>query len=233
MAITRLWFFTLKPDRSAHDPGFLALWTAILELCALYTPSPRSSSVQIQQALSLSTPPKRSHHFLFQSVHDENLLVLISTYPSMVLCRQADAAYAKQYKDELLRHVVHQALRQIDIEDTEVVPALLESRTRSNGGGGGKAEVNVTISARDPLKLEMSESRSSLDGRAPVPVPPPTQEISGPNASDVPIIPGVSFSDVLEAQKSEGRRWVSISRGRSFQEQGDEEVFRLTELLAR
>ncbi|KAL1872349.1 hypothetical protein Daus18300_004319 [Diaporthe australafricana] len=242
MAITRLWFFTLKPDSSAHDPAFLSLWTNILELCALYTPSPRSSSSQVQ--LALNTPPKRCHHFLFQSSHDENLLVFISTYPSMALCRQADSAYAKNHKDEVLRHVVHRALRQMDAEDTEVVPALLESRPGQGGGGGidgdgrangkGGAEVSVTISSTDPLKLELVKSRSAGGTRAPV--PPPTQEISGPNSSDIPLIPGVDFSDVMDAQRSEGRRWISISRGKSTQDVADvadEELFRLTELLAR
>ncbi|KAI3396338.1 hypothetical protein diail_12304 [Diaporthe ilicicola] len=240
MAITRLWFFTLKPGVSAHDPAFLSLWESILELCALYTPSPRSSSSQVQ--LALNTPPKRCHHFLFQSARDENLLVFISTYPSMALCRQADVAYAKRHKDEVLRHVSHRALRQIDIEDTEVVPALLESRpgSRRGGGGGGEdgvgsdkgggAEVSVTISSRDPLTLELVESRSSGGSRAPV--PPPTQEISGPISSEIPLIPGVEFSDVLEAQRSEGKRWISISKGNSTQHVEDE-VFCLTELLAR
>lgn len=236
MAITRLWFFTLKPGSSAHDPAFLSLWTSILELCALYTPSPRSSSSQVQ--LALNTPPQRCHHFLFQSSHDENLLVFISTYPSMALCRQADAAYSKSHKDEVLRHVVHKSLRQMDAEDTEVVPALLESRPGQVYGGGegrpngkGGAEVSVTISSTDPLKLELVKSRSTGGTRAPV--PPPTQEISGPNSSDIPLIPGVDFSDVLDAQRSEGRRWISISRGKSTQDVENEESFRLIELLAR
>ncbi|KAG6367301.1 hypothetical protein INS49_001488 [Diaporthe citri] len=201
MAITRLWFFTLKPDSSARDPAFLSLWANILELCAI-------------------------HHFLFQSSQDERLLVLISTYPSMALCRQADVAYSKRHKDEVLRHVSHRALRQMDIEDAEVVPALLESRS---GGKGG--EVSVTVSKRDPLKLELVESRSSGGSRAPV--PPPTQEISGPDSSEIPLIPGVDFSDVLEAQRSEGKRWISISRGKSDHQVEDEEVFRLKQLLAR
>lgn len=239
MAITRLWFFTLKPDSSASDPAFLTLWEKVLELCAMYTPSPRSSSGS-QVQLALNTPPRRCHHFLFQSAHDERLLVLISTYPSMALCRQADAAYSKRHKDEVLRHVSHRALRQMDIEDAEVVPALLEGR----GGGGGRGadgvdgvgkgksgELSVTFSARDPLTLELVESRSSGGSRAPV--PPPTQEISGPNSSEIPLIPGVDFSDVMEAQRSEKRKWISISRGKSALDVEDEEVFRLTELLAR
>lgn len=234
MAITRLWFFTLKPDSSARDPAFLSLWTNILELCAMYTPSPRSSSGSHLQ-LALSTPPRRSHHFLFQSSQDERLLVLISTYPSMALCKQADAAYSKRHKDEVLRHVSHRALRQMDIEDAEVVPALLEGRPGSRGGagvtGGAAGEVSVTFSSRDPLTLELVESRSSGGSRAPV--PPPTQEISGPDSSDVPLIPGVDFSDVMEAQRSEVKKWISISRGKSNQLVDDEEVFRLKQLLAR
>lgn len=229
MAITRLWFFTLKPDSSARDPAFLSLWTNILELCAMYTPSPRSSSGSYPQ-LALNTPPRRSHHFLFQSSQDERLLVLISTYPSMALCRQADAAYSKRHKDEVLRLVAHRALRQMDLEDAEVVPALLESRS-----GGGKAgaggEVSVTFSKNDPLTLELVESRSSGGSRAPV--PPPTQEISGPDSSEIPLIPGVDFSDVMEAQRSEGKKWISISRGKSDLLVDDEEVFRLKQLLAR
>ncbi|KKY38751.1 hypothetical protein UCDDA912_g01281 [Diaporthe ampelina] len=239
MAITRLWFFTLKQDSSPSDPAFLSLWAKILELCAMYTPSPRSSSGS-QVQLALNTPPRRCHHFLFQSSHDERLLVLISTYPSMALCRQADAAYSKRHKDEVLRHVSHRALRQMDIEDAEVVPALLEGRGGgrggASGGGGGEGkgkggELSVTFSARDPLTLELVESRSSGGSRAPV--PPPSQEISGPDSSEIPLIPGVDFSDVLEAQRSEGKKWISISRGRSSQEVEDGEVFRLTQLLAR
>lgn len=225
MAITRLWFFTLKPDSSARDPAFLSLWANILELCAMYTPSPRSAAGSHLQ-LALSTPPRRSHHFLFQSSQDDRLLVLISTYPSMALCRQADAAYSKRHKDDVLRHVSHRALRQMDIEDAEVVPALLEPRPGAKG-----AEVSVTFSKRDPLTLELVESRSSGGSRAPV--PPPTEEISGPDASEVLLIPGVDFSDVMEAQRSKGKRWISISRGRSEQLVDDEEVFRLKQLLAR
>lgn len=228
MAITRLWFFTLQPESSAHDPAFLSLWANILELCAMYTPSPRSSS-GLQLQLALNTPPTRCHHFLFQSSHDEHLLVLISTYPSMALCRQADRAYSKRHKDEVLRHVSHRALRQMDIEDAEVVPALLESRPGGKGGAGG--EVSVTFSRKDPLTLELVESRSSDGSRAPV--PPPTQEISGPDSSEIPLIPGVDFSDVLEAQRSEGKRWISISRGKSHNEVEGQEVFRLTQILAR
>ncbi|KAG8166729.1 hypothetical protein KVR01_002418 [Diaporthe batatas] len=219
MAITRLWFFTLKPDNSARDPAFLSLWTNILELCAMYTPSPRSSCGSGLQ-MALSTPPKRSHHFLFQSASDESLLVLISSYPSMALCRQADAAYSKRHKDEVLRHVYHTALRQLDIEDAETVPALLEA-----------GEVSVTFSRRDPLTLELVESRSSSGSGAPV--PPPTQEISGPDSSEMPLIPGVDFGDVLAAQKSEEKKWISISRGKSQQHVDDEQVFRLTQVLAR
>lgn len=229
MAITRLWFFTLRPDSSARDPAFLSLWANILELCAMYTPSPRSSSGS-QLQLALNTPPRRCHHFLFQSSHDERLLVLISTYPSMALCRQADGAYSKRHKDEVLRHVSHRTLRQMDIEDAEVVPALLESRPGSKGGAA-VGEVSVTFSKKDPLTLELVESRSSGGSRAPV--PPPTQEISGPDSSEIPLIPGVDFSDVMEAQRSEEKRWISISRGKSHKEIEDEEVFRLTQLLAR
>lgn len=230
MAITRLWFFTLKPDSSARDPAFLSLWANILELCAMYTPSPRSSSGS-QLQLALNPPPRRSHHFLFQSSQDDRLLVLISTYPSMALCKQADAAYSKRHKDDVLRLVSHRALRQMDLEDAEVVPALLESRPGSRGGGAASGEVSVTFSKRDPLTLEVVESRSSGGSRAPV--PPPTQEISGPDSSEIPLIPGVDFSDVLEAQRSEGKKWISISRGKSDQEVDDEEVFRLKQLLAR
>lgn len=229
MAITRLWFFTLKPDSSPRDPAFLSLWTNILELCAMYTPSPRSTSASHLQ-LALSTPPTRCHHFLFQSSQDERLLVLISTYPSMALCRQADAAYSKRHKDEVLRHVSHRALRQMDIEDAEVVPALLETRPGAKAGAGG-GEVSVTFSKKDPLTLELVESRSSGGSRAPV--PPPTEEISGPDSSEIPLIPGVDFSDVMEAQRSEGKRWISISRGKSEQFVDDEEVFRLKSILAR
>lgn len=228
MAITRLWFFTLKPDSSTRDPAFLSLWANILELCAMYTPTPRSStSSQLQ--LALNPQPRRCHHFLFQSSQDERLLVLISTYPSMALCRQADVAYSKRHKDEVLRHVTHRALRQMDIEDAEVVPALLESRSGGKGGVGG--EVSVTLSKRDPLTLELVESRSSGGNRAPV--PPPTQEISGPDSSEIPLIPGVDTSDVLEAQRSEGKKWISISKGKSDHQVEDEEVFRLKQLLAR
>lgn len=239
MAITRLWFFTLKPDNSARDPAFLSLWTNILELCAMYTPSPRSSSGSGLQ-MALSTSPKRSHHFLFQSAHDESLLVLISNYPSMALCRQADAAYSKRHKDEVLRHVSHTALRQMDIEDAETVPALLEAAAARPAGKGdeskagpgpGAGEVSVTFSKRDPLTLEVVESRSSSGSRAPV--PPPTQEISGPDSNEMPLIPGVDFGDVLAAQKSEEKKWISISRGKSQQLVDDEQVFRLTQVLAR
>lgn len=235
MAITRLWFFTLKPDNSVRDPAFLSLWTNILELCAMYTPSPRSSTGSGLQ-MALTTPPKRSHHFLLQSAQDESLLVLISNYPSMALCRQADAAYSKRHKDEVLRHVAHTALRQMDIEDAETVPALLEAAARpaSKGEGNGgvaRGEVSVTFSKRDPLTLELVESRSSSGSRAPV--PPPTQEISGPDSNEIPLIPGVDFGDVLEAQKSEEKKWISISRGKSEQQVDDEQVFRLTQVLAR
>jgi hypothetical protein len=234
MAITRLWFFTVKSDSSARDPAFLALWADILELCAMYTPSPRSSSRSGLQ-MALCTPPTRSHHFLFQSALDENLMVLISNYPSMALCRLADAAYSKRHKDELLLHVAHRAIRQMDIQDAEVVPALLEAAARPGGGvegkgGAGGGEVSVTFSKRDPLALELVESRSSSGSRAPV--PPPTQEISGPHSSEIPLIPGVDFGDVLEAQRSEGKKWIIISRGKSEQ-QVDDEVFPLRQVLAR
>jgi hypothetical protein len=225
MAITRLWFFTLKSDISVHDPAFLSLWTNILELCATYSPSPTSSSGSGLQMV-LSTTPRRSHHFLFQTAHDERLLVLISNYPSMALCRQADAAYSKRHKDEVLRLVAHRALRQFDIEDAEVVPALLEAAVRPGGG-----EVSVTFSKRDPLTMELVESRSGNGSRAPV--PPPTEEISGPDSSEIPLIPGVDFGNILEARKSEGKKWISISRGKPEQQVDDEEVFRLTQVMAR
>ncbi|KUI60133.1 hypothetical protein VP1G_07370 [Cytospora mali] len=243
MAITRLWFFTLQPNHKATDPAFLSLWTNILELCASYTPAPVSSSSQIQ--LSLSLKPRRPHHFLLQSVQDENLLVLISSYPSLALCRQADAAYTARYKKDVLAHVRHRALRQLDLEDAEVVPALLDS----NGGRGrgsnrerrreGEGEdrdddsVTVAISIRNPLRTEMAAALSSFESGRRAPVLPPNREISGADVYEMPPVPGGEKPDAFEEQRNEGKRWIRIRRGLPKSDDGVVEMFQLKELLSR
>lgn len=156
MAITRLWFFTLQPSVSPADPAFTSLWVDVLELCASYTPSPGPSSSHGHVAALSQPRPRRPHHFLFQSVNSSSssshpepepadgdepgpIFVLISTYPSLAICAQADAAYSRRLRPRVLERVRHLALRQMDMEDSEVVPALLQSRKprapRSPGGG--------------------------------------------------------------------------------------------------
>lgn len=159
MAITRLWWFTLQPAVSPTDPAFTSLWTDVLELCATYTPSPGPSSSHGHVA-TLSQPcPRRPHHFLFQAVSShspggggqqdeagEPVFVLISSYPSLALCAQADAAYRRTLRPRVLESVRHRVLRQVDMEDPEVVPALLshrhhhlrKRRLSSSSGEGGR-----------------------------------------------------------------------------------------------
>lgn len=264
MAITRLWFFTLRPNVSASDPAFTRLWTDVLELCALYTPAPGPSSLPGHVA-HLSQPcPKRPHHILFQSStatsptegdekagEPETIFVLISTYPSFALLSQADAVHQRRHRPQLLEFVRHRATRQMDLEDTEVVPRLLSSPLRKStgdgggggGGGGGGAHngaaaaITVTISDHDPLRSEVAES---ISGRRSL-VSPPDEEISG---ADVYVPPPPSEKtnrdgagekeDTFGAQRGECRKWVRISRRPGAgEEDGNIEVFRLKELLAR
>lgn len=268
MAITRLWFFTLRPNISATDPAFTKLWTDVLELCATYTPSPGPSSSPVHVA-QLSQPcPKRAHHFLFQSTSPssdaygdgagagagagagEPIFVLISSYPSLALCSQADAVYAQRYQPQVFKLVRHRALRQMDLEDSEVVPALLSGSPKAVRGvaNGSDAEADAdaepwltaTISSRDPLKSEVAESLSSGRGRR-ILVPPPDEEISGADVYEPPLAPvsvdgedGGGERDVFAAQRGEGRRWIRISRRPEVgDEDGDVEVFKLRELLSR
>ncbi|ROW10567.1 hypothetical protein VMCG_01915 [Cytospora schulzeri] len=240
MAITRLWFFTLQPNQTATDPAFLNLWANILELCACYTPAPVSSSSQIH--LALAPKPTRPHHFLLQSAQDESLLVLISSYPSLALCRQADAAYTARYKKDVLAHVRHRALRQLDLEDAEVVPALIAPRARGKGGSGrggqdGEQEdeegVTVTISNRNPLRTEIEGMRSGLESGRRAPVLPPNREISGGDVFEMPPVPADGRPDAFEKQRQEGKRWIRIRRGLPQSDEGVVEVFQLKELLSR
>ncbi|KAK7743933.1 hypothetical protein SLS53_003955 [Cytospora paraplurivora] len=245
MAITRLWFFHLRPNNQATDPSFLDLWTNILELFARYTPAPGpTSSSQIHLALSLSAarPPHHHlpHHFLLQSRDDPTLLVLISSYPSLALCAQAEAAYRRHpYRAEVRAVARHRALRQLDMEDAEVVPALLEERP-------GREVVTVTISSRNPLRTEIAEARSSCSsasggGGGPrgelgrrSPVLPTNREISGADAFETPLPPrDGEGEDVFAEQRKEGRRWIRIRRGLPTVDEGVEEVFQLKELLSR
>ncbi|ROW16531.1 hypothetical protein VPNG_02834 [Cytospora leucostoma] len=243
MAITRLWFFHLRPNNQATDPSFLDLWTNILELFAQYTPAPGpKSSSQIHLALSLSaTRPAHQylpHHFLLQSRDDPTLLVLISSYPSLALCAQAEAAYRRHpYRAEVRAVARHEALRQLDMEDAEVVPALLEEKP-------GREGVTVTITSRNPLRTEIAEARSSSSsasgggglrgeyGRSPV--LPTNREISGADAFELPLPPREGEGeDVFAEQRKEGRRWIRIRRGLPTVDEGVEEVFQLKEVLSR
>lgn len=254
MAITRLWFFTLRPNTSFDDPAFLQLWTDVLELCASYTPAPGPSSSQIHVAHLSQPRPKRAHHFLFQSVastsqtvealDSDPVFVLISSYPSLALCTQADTAYASRFHAKMSQHVRHRALRQLDMEGPEVVPALLASARTSNGRGSGSdgnnepgPTVTVAISNQDPLVVE---ALSCSSGKKTA-VPPPDEEISGADVYALPPAPtkpsGTTdgqAEDLFKAQRNEGRKWIRISRGvRPGDEEMDIEVFRLSELLSR
>lgn len=255
MAITRLWFFTLRPSISATDQAFTQLWTDVLELCAAYTPSPGPSSSQVRLA-RLSTPcPDRPHHFLFQTTpadssspahqqqqqqegrpdnddgqEEEPVFVLISSYPSLALCSQADAAYAQRHRARMMEFVRHRALRQMDLEDAEVVAALLSSPRAPPG-----PPVTVNISNRDPLRSEVAEVLSSpLRGAT---VPPLDEEISGADTYEIPVAPVPAADgdgDVFAAQRGEGRKFIRISRREDAGGgDGDDEVFRLRELLSR
>lgn len=244
MAITRLWFFTLRPSISATDQAFTQLWTDVLELCAAYTPSPGPSSSQVRLA-RLSTPcPDRPHHFLFQTTaadssspaqqqqqqQEEPVFVLISSYPSLALCSQADAAYAQRHRAQMMEFVRHRALRQMDLEDAEVVAALLSSPRAPPG-----LPVTVNISNRDPLRSEVAEVLSSpLRGAT---VPPLDEEISGADTYEIPVAPVSAASgdgDVFAGQRGEGRKFIRISRREDAGGgDGDDEVFRLRELLSR
>lgn len=248
MAITRLWFFTLRPNTSFDDPAFLQLWTDVLELCARYTPAPGPSSSQVHVAHLSQPRPKRAHHFLFQSATSANreqksdpMFVLISSYPSLALCTQADTAYAHSFHARISDHVRHRALRQLDMEGPEVVPALLSS-TRSQASSTNEHDksgptVTVAISNQDPLVVEAMSCSSGMKTA----VPPPDEEISG---ADVYVLPPgpVSHPDALDeqqedlfaAQRGEDRKWIRISRGvRSKDEELDCELFKLKELLSR
>lgn len=167
MAITRLWFFTLQPPLSATDPTFTQLWADVLELCATYTPSPGPSTLHAHVTLLSQSCPKRPHHFLFQCfpsgggsrsgeaeaetrqgevgerADEAPLFVLISTYPSFALCAQADAAYSQSLKPRVFAAVRHRALRQIDIEDAEVVPALLSRRASTHRSFAAKTTTST------------------------------------------------------------------------------------------
>lgn len=252
MAITRLWFFTLRPNSSFDDPAFLQLWTNILELCASYTPAPGPSSSNVHVAHLSQPRPKQAHHFLFQSAastssranqeqDSDSIFVLISSYPSFALCTQADTAYAQRFHAKMSEHVRHRALRQLDMEDAEVVPALLSStRTegrRNDGDHEPGATVTVAISNQDPLIVE---AMSCSSGKKTA-VPPPNEEISGADVYALPPAPinppgalDGQKEDLFEAQRGEGRKWIRISRGvSSGDEDMDMEVFRLRELLSR
>ncbi|KAF3768726.1 hypothetical protein M406DRAFT_349856 [Cryphonectria parasitica EP155] len=277
MGVTRLWFFTLQPTVSATDPAFTSLWTEVLELCATYTPStPSPSASQFRMSLfNKPAPPKRSHHFLFQAVGgkeidghgddhsdegNEPVFVLISTYPSLALCSQANAVYARRYQSQMSQYVRHRAVRQMDLEDAEVMAALLASSPKgtthslpNNEGNGdvidddddtddekrAPSTITLTISSRDPLVTEVKESLSSPDRRARV--PPPTEEISGadtyhaPAAPPPPVVDGeAGGTDAFEARKREGRKWIRLSRrAGAGSEYGDVEMFKLRELLSR
>lgn len=252
MAITRLWFFTLTPNTSFDDPAFLQLWTNVLELCASYTPAPGPSSSHIHVAHLSQPRPKQAHHFLFQSASStssqakqeqdsDSIFVLISSYPSLALCTQADTAYAQLFHAKMSEHVRHRALRQLDMEDAEVVPALLSS-TRTNRRPNDAdhepgATVTVAISNQDPLIVE---AMSCSSGKKTA-VPPPDEEISGADVYALPPTPinppgdlDGQKEDLYKAQRGEGRKWIRISRGvRSGDEDMDMEAFRLRELLSR
>lgn len=255
MAITRLWFFTLRPNTSFDDPAFLQLWSDVLELCASYTPAPGPSSSQTHIAHLSQPRPKRAHHFLFQSAAAaaaasadreqqselEPIFVFISSYPSLALCTQADMAYAHRFHSQMSEHVRHRALRQLDMEGPEVVPALLAStRTKVDGKDGNEEPgptVTVAISSQDPLVVE---AMSCSSGKKTA-IPPPDEEISGadvyalpPAPTRPPGTPDGQEADLFEAQRGEGKKWIRISRGvRSRDEEMDIEAFRLRELLSR
>lgn len=252
MAITRLWFFTLRPNTSFDDPAFLELWKSVLELHASYTPAPGLSTSHIHVAHLSQPRPKQAHHFLFQSAansssqaHQEqesdSIFVLISSYPSFAICAQADTAYAQRFHAKMSEHVRHRALRQLDMEDAEAVPALLSSAgtTRRHNGRHGELDstVIVAISNQDPLIVE---AMSCSSGKKTA-VPPPNEEISGADVYALPPAPtsptgtmGGQKMDLYEAQRGEGRKWIRISRGaRLGDEDMDMEVFSLKELLSR
>lgn len=287
MAITRFWFFALKPNSTiaspATDPTFLALWAQVLDLCASYTPTPTASTSQVHVA-HISTPhPQRPHHFLFsysssslsssseeedsspqreqgqqqqQQQHDtcapKNAFVLISTYPSLALCSQADAAYRQKYQPRLAALVDHLALRQMDMEETETIPALLVSASSSSSAqksksGGG---VTVTLSSRDPLRVEVEggggggDSGAQKKTKSSPSVPPLDEEISGADVYEVPLAPTAPAAvedggqeeqkDLFRAQREEGKRWIRISKGWDVEPQdGEVEAFKLTEIISR
>lgn len=282
MAIARLWFFTLNPTTSITDPAFLSLWTDVLALLARYTPSPGPSTSHVQTALLSQPCPKRAHHFLLQvtdatptTTTQQNgsspsssppqppsiIHVLISSYPSLALCTQADTAYTHAFAARMAAHVRHHALRQLDMEDAEVVPTLLAAsflqhhhhhHNESTAKEEPEPTVTVAISNSDPLVAEaMCSSSASLAGRTKVEVPPPHMEISG---ADVfvppPLVSGglkggggeidgngdgvEEEDDVWAVQRGEGRKWIRISRGkRPRMEEIDVESYRLRELMAQ
>lgn len=179
MAITRLWFFTLQPPLSATDPTFTQLWADVLELCATYSPSPGPSTLHAHVTLLSQSCPKRPHHFLFQCfpsggsssgkgaeaetrdgktrqgdveerADEPPLFVLISTYPSFALCAQADAAYSQSLKPRVFAAVRHHTLRQIDLEDAEVVPALLSRRASTHRSSAAKTTSSSRSNGHHP-----------------------------------------------------------------------------------
>lgn len=277
MAITRFWFFALKPDSTVAspttDPAFLALWAQVLDLCASYTPTPTASTSQVHVA-HISTPhPQRPHHFLFsytssasllssssseedsspqlkeqgQQQHDtpKNAFVLISTYPSLALCSQADAAYRQKYQPRLAALVDHLALRQMDMEETETIPTLLVSSSSPSAAQKSKGGVTVTLSSRDPLRVEVEGGGGGAQKKKSSPsVPPLDEEISGADVYEVPLAPTTPSAvedggqeekkDVFRAQREEGKRWIRISKGWDVEPQdGEVEAFKLTEIISR
>ncbi|KUI74460.1 hypothetical protein VM1G_10181 [Cytospora mali] len=224
MAITRLWFFTLQQSHTATDPAFLSLWANVLELCASYTPAPVSSSSQVQ--LSLSLRPRRPHHFLLQSAQDENLLVLVSSYPSLALCTQADAAYTARYKEDC-------TCTTWDWGNFWVKDTGSGDGDGDGDGNGDDDSVTVAISSRNPLRTEIAAALSSFESGRRAPVLPPNREISGADVYEMPPVPGGEKPDAFEEQRKEGKRYIRIRRGLPKSDDGVVELFQLKELLSR
>lgn len=170
------------------------------------SPSSSSSSTTTSNTSSAAPTPSQNgttHNEPATSDAEPPLLVLISTYPSLALYAQAEAAYARSPLRARLRKTTrHRALRQLDTEDAEAIPALLSPRgpgARSlsdegargapHDGGDGKPAVTVMVSRHDPLRYEVAESLSrGLAGGARGRVPPPDEEISGADVFVPPLL---------------------------------------------
>lgn len=164
-----------------------------------------------------------------------------------------------KFQPRLADMVDHLALRQMDMEETETIPALLAASSAAarnkgvggggggDGGGDGGGGITVTLSTRDPLRIEVE---GAAMGGTQTPVPSLDQEVSGADVYTVPPAPVLApvlngetngngevpkKKDIFKTQREEqGRRWIRITRGWDVKSQvGEEEVFKLKEVITR